>query len=367
MRSFESYKESVADQAAYWLVRLSASDCTPEDRFAFEAWKQEDAAHEAMYIRLQKGNAVVDRHMTDERIQAMLEEARIAVDSAPPIVRSLRNLPRVLPGGLMSLAASIAFLSAVIVSTVVLLGDGTRTQSTEQSRTASAAVEIYETAVGERSTITLADSTNVTINTNSRIEVEYSHTSRLVRLARGQAFFDVRQDVDRPFIVEAGDKRVIALGTAFDVRFDRDDLVQVTLVEGRVKIDNRATPVSTLPGATDTAAKTTSIVLNPGQRLIAKRNLAPEVIATDTMEETSWRNGQLVFRKRLLGSVVDEMNRYSTQRLVLSDDPRIQSLEVSGVFNSGGRASSFVNALEALYPLEAQRSGESELTLVWRE
>ena len=351
MTTVTDQEQSIEDQAAFWLVRLGAQDCTPEDRFAFEAWKQEDPAHERMFLRLQRGNAVVDRYMTDPRIAAMLEEAR--ADSTPRVA-----------GGLLALAASVVV--AVVAAFVAIPSFRGADSLPPETVQAPSDIEVFETSVGERSTITLADGSVVSINTNSLVEVSFSTSERLVNLLRGQAYFEVKEDVSRPFVVQAGDQRVVALGTAFDVRFDQKDRVEVTLVEGRVEVNHNPHPhdVSTARGG---QVPPDPIELVPGQRLIARVASAPEVLATDTVEETSWRNGQLVFRKRPLDSVVEEMNRYSLQKLVLANDPRVRDLEVSGVFNSGGRASSFVNALEALHPLEAERTGSDEITLVWRE
>ncbi len=365
MTTFTDQEQSIEDQAAFWLVRLGAQDCTPEDRFAFEAWKQEDPAHERMFLRLQRGNAVVDRHMTDARIVAMLEEAR-ADQQAERTGGRLSAAASRTGGGLAALAAGVVIaLVAAFVAVPSFRGGGSDALPTETVQTPGN-VEVFETSVGERSTITLADGSVVSINTNSLVEVSFSSSERLIRLLRGQAYFEVKEDVARPFVVQAGDQRVLALGTAFDVRFDREDLVEVTLVEGRVEVNDVSRRQDASP-AGGIQAPPDPIELTPGQRLIARVASAPEVVVTDTVEETSWRSGQLVFRKRPLASVVDEMNRYSLQKLVLANDRRVRGLEISGVFNSGGRAVSFVNALEALHPLEAERTGRDEITLVWRE
>ena len=354
MTTFTDQEQSIEDQAAFWLVRLGALDCTPEDRFAFEAWKQQNPAHERMFLRLQRGNALVDRHMTDSRIVAMLEEARAERHAGE---RSLAAALRT-TGGLAALAASIVVAAFVAVPSL-------RPPSDIEAFTPSD-VEVFETSVGERSVITLADGSIVSINTNSLVEVSFPASERLVRLLRGQAYFEVAEDVYRPFVVQAGDQRVVALGTAFDVRFDRKDLVEITLVEGRVEVNDvsRARGTFSRKGG---QAPVDPIALTPGHRLIARAASAPEVVVTDTVEETSWRSGQLLFRERPLASAVEEINRYSLQKLVLADDPRVRALAVSGVFHSGGRALSFVNALQELHPLHAQRTGRDEITLVWRE
>ena len=362
MTTFTDQEQSIEDQAAFWLVRLGALDCTPEDRFAFEAWKQQDSAHERMFLRLQKGNALVDRHMTDSRIVAMLEEARAEPHAGER--SSAAKLPSA--GGLAALAASIIVaVAAVFVAVPSFRGGGSDVLSAETVQTPSA-IEVFETSVGERSMITLADGSIVSINTNSLVEVSFSASERFVRLLRGQAYFEVAEDVYRPFVVQAGDQRVVALATAFDVRFDREDLVEVTLVEGRVEVNDVSRAHGAFPRKGG-QAPADPIALTPGHRLIARVASAPEVVVTDTTEETSWRSGQLFFRERPLASAVEEINRYSLQKLALADDPRVRALTVSGVFNSGGRASSFVNALRELHPLNAQRTGRDEITLVWRE
>lgn len=331
--------KDIEDMAAFWIVRLGAPDCTPEDRFAFDAWKRENPAHEDAFNRLQRGNAYLDRFMTEPDFQARIERARER--SKPPLWRERR----------FQFAAAAAVLLAVALSVVLLT-------SPFSPNGRVAAFDTYETKIGERSTVTLADGSIVTINTNSRIEVDYTADMREIRLTRGQGYFEVAKDMGRPFVVEAGDKRVVALGTVFDVRFDKKNEVQVTLLEGLVQVDDVQTPEAAAPR---------QVELKPGERLVARADAAPEILETDGIEETSWRKGQLVFRSRPLADVVAEMNRYSAQKIILDDDERVLALKVSGVFNSGGRAATFVDALEAMHSLEARRSGQNQLTLAWRE
>ena len=345
---YESASNSVEDVAAYWLVRLASPECTPEDRYAFEAWKRENPEHGEVYQRLQRGNAFVDRHLADPLIQELVDEAR--AETRPPVWQQRRVR-------MLGMAAGLV----LAVGAAVILGAGDKLMPGSGELVAAQ----YETAIGERSTVTLSDGSVVTLNTNSHIDIDFSAAERFIVLARGQAYFEVAKDMDRPFVVEAGDKRVVALGTAFDVRLDDGD-VQVTLVEGRVAVDDLTG--GGLPAAVPAGQVTAdgSIQLHPGERLIAKADSIPEVQTTNAEEETSWRKGQLIFRDRLLADVVAEMNRYSTQQITLAEDPRLHSMEVSGVFNTG-RASSFVAALEVMHSVKAERSGRNELTLVWHE
>ena len=360
-RNLKGFEGDVDAIASYWVVRLNAEDCTPEDRYAFDAWRREDPAHEAAYQKIKRGNDYLDRFMEAPEFQQRIELARRR--TKPPLLR--RRSTR-------WIGAAAACLAVVAAGFVFTTSSGPDGRGDAPAILADAAVT-YETRIGERSTVTLSDGSVVTINTNSRIEVGYTDDLREITLTRGQGFFEVAKDIDRPFVVVAGGKRVMALGTVFDVRFDDENEVQVTLVEGRVQVEDIAldekTPAAEpMPGSgSAVSTRMAAIELSPGERLVARTDTAPQIIETDGIEETSWRRGQLVFRQRELSDVVAEMNRYTSQQLILDADERVLALRVSGVFNNGGPPSAFVDALEAMHPLEARRSGRDELTLVWRE
>ena len=339
--------DEIEETASYWLVKLTTPDCTSQDRVAFEQWKREDPHHMEAYERLQRGNSVVDQYLNDPDILLMVEGA--LERTRPPFWR--RPTAR-----FASIAASIAAAIAIAVTSTLFVGNQTP---------GGPELIAYETAIGERSTVALPDGSIVTLNTDSRIVVDFSASERNVDLIRGQSYFEVAQDETRPFVVDAGDKRVTALGTAFDVRYRNETAVEVTLVKGLVEVDRfeGSAAADRQPTALEPVY---TIRLEPGQRLVASTANAPEVVTPLIANEIAWRDGRLIFQDRPLAEVVLEMNRYSTQKLALDDDPRVQELRVNGVFNTG-RASTFVAALETMHPLEASRTGRNQLTLVWRE
>ncbi|MGS2723862.1 FecR family protein [Porticoccus sp. GXU_MW_L64] len=336
---------SLDEHAAYWLVRLSASDCSPEDRYAFETWKREDPAHEAAYLKIQRGNALVDHHIAHPALRNIGKQA---LEQTRPSSKRRQWL----------ISSAIAATVLLAVSALLVINPASNT--TNEAPTARVAV--YETAIGERSTMTLADGSVITLNTNTRIEVDYSATQRNLTLLRGQGYFDVAKDPTRPFAIQAGNKRVVAIGTEFEVHLDPHNNVEVTLVEGVVSVDQIAPAES--HSQNPPAAPFSPIKLAPGERLIAAVDTPMQVVQTNTAEATSWRSGRLIFRGEPIANAIAEINRYSTQQLKLADDNRVQAMTVSGVFNTG-RASSFVDALERMHPLQAVATGDNELTLEW--
>jgi len=133
------------------------------------------------------------------------------------------------------------------------------------------------TGVGEQRNLTLEDGSRVSLNTASRIHVTYDSRARRVELDEGEAYFEVARHPNWPFIVVAGGKQVVALGTAFLVRRDEDNLA-VTLVEGRVTV---------------APAQGADITLAPGQRLTFSPHEPPRLDRPPLDRVIAWQRGQV--------------------------------------------------------------------------
>jgi transmembrane sensor len=205
----------------------------------------------------------------------------------------------------------------------------------------SALIREASTQLGERSFLVLADGSKVTLNTASAVRADYSGRDRRLTLLRGEAFFDVAKDPTRPFVVTAGSRQVIAVGTAFNVRL-QDRGVRVTLVEGKVRVI-KSRPADSGTGVLDPTGPAVTLVA--GSALVTNANGAEHVERLDADRATSWRKGKLVFEGERLADVVAEMNRYSRETLEIAD-PTLKDRKVSGVFEpTEGHA--FAKALEA--------------------
>jgi transmembrane sensor len=196
------------------------------------------------------------------------------------------------------------------------------------------------TAIGEQRTLTLQDGTRVSLNTATRIVVEYDGHRRLVRLEGGEALFEVAARPDRPFVVTAGRRQITALGTSFLVRDDPRTL-SVTLVDGRVKV---AVATGARPGARTMA---------PGERLTFRDDGSPALDRPNLERLLSWRQGRVMMDHTPLEEAVAELNRYSTLPLVV-EDARTRALKVSGVFRVGDPLL-FARAIAATYGLEIEQ------------
>jgi transmembrane sensor len=191
----------------------------------------------------------------------------------------------------------------------------------------------------------VADGSHVTLNTNSAIRVALSNTERHVQLDQGEAYFEVARDPARPFVVSAGNKRVVAVGTAFSVRRLGND-VRVSVTEGKVRIEEQplltGTPQSMSLLAAGNVANT-----EHGSILVQRESPA------EVEESLSWRSGYLTFREITLSDAVAEFNRYNSRRIVI-EDSAVGDIRLSGRFRTTEN-DAFVRLLEGGFPIHAER------------
>lgn len=308
-------------QAAAWFARLSQRRVSTDDVKAFSAWRR-DPENARAY----------------ERVETVWESSRdlagdpdIAALTSEATGRARPALARAPASGLLKPFTGLA--AALIVVAAAGMWVINRPLA-------------YATEIGELRTIQLADGSRVTLDTDSRVQVRLGADLRSVTLVRGQALFDVERDPTRPFIVEAGDARVTAIGTRFEVRRVGDG-ARVVLVEGRVKVGDQH-------GARG------DWTLKPGEQVVTTV-ARPVVTPVDAARATSWTTGRLLFDGVPIRSAVAEVNRYSVRKMELRA-PNIADIPVSGAFDAGD-IDGFVAALEDLYPVAAERRTDGTVIL----
>jgi len=315
-------RERDEQAAAAWLLRQENGPWSERDAAELEAWLAQSVGHRAAYYRFKGAWQEVGR------LQALLGPAGAApepVRAAPPPDLPARARRWRLPG----LAVAASLVCAVGLAALVQLS---------WSRD-----DVYATRIGALEAVALPDGSRLTLNTDSRLRVDMAGDDRRVRLRQGEAFFEVAKDPARPFVVEAGDKRIIAVGTAFSVRRDGDD-VQVVVTEGRVRIETA--------GGRDEVLQAPLLEAGMAARTQGDAVLVRARSPVELAQDLSWRTGQLVFRDTPMAEAIAEFNRYNTRKLVV-EDPAVGALRVGGIFRAT-ELDAFVSLIQQGFPVQAQ-------------
>ncbi|WIO75323.1 FecR domain-containing protein [Porticoccaceae bacterium LTM1] len=189
-----------------------------------------------------------------------------------------------------------------------------------------ATIQRYVTRVGEQRVVTLPDNSVVSLNTGSILLVEYGDDFRRLNLERGEAYFDVKPDSERPFSVDVGYRSITVLGTAFNLRRDPDQF-QLAVVEGKVALHPRDEAM--INGAS-LLALPEGVYSSKGGG--AYKVAAGEVVDYNNLKHTysvkvdpdiesyrSWTDGVIRFVKAPFSDVVRELNRYSAKKILIED------------------------------------------------
>jgi transmembrane sensor len=160
--------------------------------------------------------------------------------------------------------------------------------------------EVYA-AFGTRSALKLADSSLVWLNSGSSIRYPDKFTSKNRKVyLKGEAYFEIKSDISRPFIVQSSTLSVIATGTKFNVSdYYSNTVKEVTLVTGKVSVNKNSDK------------KPVEIVkLNPDQHLqFNEQTQEKKINQEDVYKYIAWKDGKLIFRNDPLSEVVKKIGR----------------------------------------------------------
>ena len=147
--------------------------------------------------------------------------------------------------------------------------------------------------------IELEDGTVVWVNSDSQLEypVVFSKGRREVTL-RGEAYFEVKRDTARPFVVRTGTQNITVLGTSFGVTAFGEEMYEyTTLVSGRVRVSS------------DEGKE--CVVLEPGmQAYYDKSRRKMEAREVNVAEFVSWKDGKYMFWRKRLEEVLNTLARW---------------------------------------------------------
>ncbi len=327
-----------AVQASGWIARLDRGLNTSE-RAELEAWLMASPDNEAELLAMAE---------LWDRIDVLSCLAEIFPH---PVPFAARPHHRVRIATLGTAVAVILVAAAVLIARSPSLSAPDMPATTVETAT-------YETAVGGLSRVELADGSRITLNTDSRADIRFGDHQRVIHLERGEIHVDVAHDPLRPLMVYAGGRFVQAVGTAFSVKIDQSQRVEILVTDGRVRVGVQAANASGNSSETRARPDSRDRIVERNERILLDAdNASIDVVEPEEIEvELSWRDGNLVFRGESLAEAAAEVGRYTTvEFLILGDD--LRNTRVAGRFKAGD-VSGFLANLKANFNVVYKRVDE---------
>lgn len=356
----------IAEEACAWLIKLDG-DHAPSDRELRELreWLDRSPVHHEELKRLalfwNRLNVLTDLAVPLEKPDAGKKHS---------LIKGLRGLlPDFGPAGITAVSILAGF---VLVLALTIQPDSSISDN-----------GLYETAISQQQSWTFADGSTLLLNTNSQIRVDYDEQYRDVYLLKGEVYFSVAKNAERPFRVYAGNGRVQAVGTAFSV-YLKDSAIDVTVTEGSValasvnQLQESLKPIDRLPkpGASVEEANVKVLgMLEAGQSTTIRPaahdqagkhtsytlDVIKNIDHQEMAKRTSWQRGLLTFAGEPLERVVDEISRYTTVSIEISD-PAVKAIKIGGQFPVG-KTDAMLDAFEVNFGLRVTRLDRDHVLL----
>lgn len=194
-------------------------------------------------------------------------------------------------------------------------------------------------------TVTLSDGTLVSLNSDTKLRYpkKFAGKTREVSI-EGEAFFEVKPNKYKPFIIHAGKAQIKVLGTSFNVSaYPQTKLVEVIVETGRVQVLNQMME----------QVKTNELILTPGEKgtlvysnrsMIKTTNQNPNFLA--------WKTRNLIFKATSLSEVIGDLENVYKVNIRLAD-PKLNGLLLTAQFNNYS-LDFILKVIETTFQIEAQ-------------
>lgn len=222
-------------------------------------------------------------------------------------------------------------LSAACILTVLYISFFTNSPSFSKEYIASSKI---------KSNIVLPDKSNISLDVNTTLKVEYFENQREISLSYGKALFDVAKNKKRPFLIKTNSASIQVLGTRFEV-INKNDSFEVNVSEGTVKVFDPRRNNKTLA------------LVTRGQSLVLDKYLDVKEFKNIEGKIANWSRGKFIFNQTSLGDVLKEFSKYIEIDVQIQND-ELRNLPISGNFDAF-HFQDFLNVLPLVHAVKVQK------------
>jgi transmembrane sensor len=216
-----------------------------------------------------------------------------------------------------------------------------------------APTQYYSTSSVEQRVLKLEDGSKITLNANTSLKVLLNSSDRRIELIFGEAYFEVAEHKDWPFVVSTASTRFEALGTEFNIKY-RSERVKLTVTEGVVQLHNRPA-TQTPPESKDRQRQKPELVKARQSAVISDNRVLIHTLEDSKLAQSvSWKDGIVVFDNAPLEEIISEMNNYIAGKVVLMDED-VGKVRSGGVYKIGDE-NTFILAMEQTLPIKVVRA-----------
>lgn len=309
-------------EALDWVVRLKTGEPTRDDVDALQRWRAQSPAHEEAFktaVRIFRHAGVAAQELSDPPVAPSI------VPAAPAIAPAAASSPSRTFARRAFLGSAIAAATAGYLAVNPPLGLWPSLEELSAD---------YRTGKGEHRKIEVATDVSLELNTQTSIALRATQDQPRIELISGEVAVGASSR-SKPFVMVAADGSITALQADFNARCF-DGVVSVTCLDGTL----------------DVVRGGKSVRLSKAQQVSYSAAGIEAAVPIDPVQVVAWQSGLLVFRDRSLADVVEEVNRYRSGKIIITNSD-LKNRIVNGTFQIS-KLDDFVRQVQQLFGAQSR-------------
>jgi len=281
----------------YWelFIKQMQGSISPEEKADLETWKLQNPESFQGFEGIFQATKASEHMPTFDPKDSWDElQSMIKIDTESTANKTIRLFP---------------WIARVAAAVILVIGITYLFYHFPSNSSESLALQtMVQTDQSDQKVVALPDGTTVWLNRNSELlyPEEFEGGTRTIYL-KGEAFFEVTPNKEKPFIIFSGSTKTTVLGTSFNLRaYSKEDEIRLTVVTGKV--------------AFTLADDKEGVIVTPGNMAVLTNNskLFASGINTD-LNFLSWKTNQLAFNGNQLCDLIVQLGRHFDVDITIDD------------------------------------------------
>lgn len=217
-----------------------------------------------------------------------------------------------------------------------------------KNRRADVIMSTISVPEGQRTHLTLPDGTTVWLNARTTMQYPSSfNKKKRVVILQGEAYFDVKRNEDKPFVVQTSVCDVEVLGTKFNVNaYPELKKFEATLMHGSVKVIPKANPSQV-------------VILKPEHKL-SLENGKLNVTRVENFDPYRWKEGLICFTDESFLNIMKDFEKYYGVKIVMENE-KVGESHFTGKFRLSDGIDYALRILQGNLKFQYEKDNEKQI------
>jgi len=325
------------EEDKYWILisRYLSNELSDTETDELLAWVNENQEHTELLQQMQNAWEQSNNYLQNATQEIDADEAWKSVEQRIFASQQPVKVKRLKPLKWMSIAATLLLLAGLSWFSFNYYQQNLPI--------------VFANRLDTKQQLLLPDGSKVWLNSGSQISYKKGLNTLKLREVdlKGEGFFEVKHDAEKPFIIHSGGTQTQVLGTSFNVLNDKNGNVKVAVISGKVSFKKE--------GSND------GLFLFPGEEGVCSKT---GNVSKTSFKDTNflyWKNKTLSFENEGLAKVLAQLEMFYNVKFNVNDEDLLNR-KITTSFHSAS-IYQIINVLETLLDVKIEKSNDAYIVV----